>query len=106
MANSKTVFMDLQSVDDDLFISELSGDFVIAESDQQHISDILRSYPGEWKENPEIGVGLRGYFESAGKEQEIERNILVQLKADGYNVTSPKIDFVDSKLTITPNATR
>lgn len=106
MANNTIVFMDFANQDDDLNINPLTGDFSIMESDQQHISDILRSYPGEWKESPEVGVGLLGYFKSAGQQQELGRNILVQLKADGYNVLAPKIINDNGDLTVIPNATR
>lgn len=35
-----------------------NGDFVIGESDNQHQKDILIATKGEFKEFPEIGVGI------------------------------------------------
>ena len=34
------------------------GDFVIDDSDNQHQKDILVAYKGEYKLNPELGVGI------------------------------------------------
>ena len=36
-----------------------NGDFVIGESDNQHQLDILLAEKGEFKEYPEIGVGIQ-----------------------------------------------
>ncbi len=41
---------------DDLVIKD--GDFVIDDSDNQHQKDILVAYKGEYKLNPELGVGI------------------------------------------------
>ena len=41
---------------DDLVIKD--GDFVIDDSDSQHQKDILVAYKGEYKLNPELGVGI------------------------------------------------
>lgn len=41
---------------DDLEIND--GDFVIDESDNQHQKHILIAYKGEYKQYPEIGVGI------------------------------------------------
>lgn len=46
---------------DYLFDTDLqieNGDFVIGESDNQHVRHILTSDKGEYKSNPEIGVGI------------------------------------------------
>lgn len=40
----------------DLLIKD--GDFVIGESDNEHIKSILIANKGEWKEFPELGVGM------------------------------------------------
>ena len=41
---------------DDLEIKD--GDFVIGESDNQHQKHVLIAYKGEYKANPELGVGI------------------------------------------------
>lgn len=46
---------------DFLFTDELQisdGDFVFAESDNQHQKHILQAFKGEFKTTPEIGVGI------------------------------------------------
>ncbi len=78
---------DFQLTNNDLTITE-AGDFAIAESDNQHLYDIINSFPGWWKEFPQVGVGIISYVNSSGKQQELSRNILVQLEADGYTVNN------------------
>lgn len=102
MANN---FQDIRIFNDDLLIT--NGDFSMWLSDEQHIVDIIQSFRGEWKQYPEVGVGLGAYLASSGQEQSISRDIVIQLTADGYQVKSP--DFkTDStgKLTVAPHAIR
>ncbi len=80
--------MDIQvnrvgTVDEPIFNN---GDFLLGESDQQHIQDIVESFPGWWKEYILLGVGIRSYNGSSGREQEIQTNIALQLRSDGYQV--------------------
>lgn len=99
------VNQDLALVGNDLLIQ--NGDFAISESDVQHISDTINAFPGWWKEHPEDGVGLFQYSSSEGKEQEISRNVKIQLQSDGYHVTQPIISLDETgKLTIDPQATK
>lgn len=83
-----------------------AGDFAIAESDPQHIADTINAFPGWWKENPADGVGIFQYMNSTGQEQTLKKNLIIQLKSDGYTVSNPVVD-VDSagNITVTPNAT-
>lgn len=94
---------DIALLDNELIIS--NGDFAIAESDTQHIADTLNAFPGWWKENPADGVGVFGYYASAGEEQTLKRAIQIQLSADGYKVSNPQINIDSSgNLTVNPNA--
>ena len=68
----------------DLFIDPNTGDFAIAESDPQHVRDILNSYAGWWKETPTLGVGVQRYLGSSGGIQRLKRDIIIQMRADGY----------------------
>lgn len=43
-------------IDEDLEFED--GDFAIGISDKQHIKHILKAYKGEFKEFPELGVGI------------------------------------------------
>jgi hypothetical protein len=79
---------DIKLEDDDLFIN---GDFKVSFSDQQHIIDIIESNVGSWKEYPLVGVGINNYLGSIGKEQEIKRQVKLQLENDGYRVNEVKI---------------
>lgn len=93
--------------DGDLFIDPLTGDFAIADSDKQHIIDILNAFPGWWKEFPSVGVGMQKYIDSSGKQQEIERAIKLQLQADGYQVdTITATQNTDGTFNVTANAQR
>jgi hypothetical protein len=83
----------------------LHGDFAIAYSDQQHVSDTLAAFPGWWKQFPADGVGILQYLGSTGQEQTIERSVKIQLSGDGYKVSSAGINVSTSgQLTINPNA--
>ena len=73
-------------LDDDFDLLIQNGDAVIGASDEQHIALILKTYPGAWKFNTYVGVGIDQYLASSGNEDLIKRNISVQLKADNYQV--------------------
>ena len=63
-----------------------NGDFVVNDSDQQHVLLILNTNQGSWKQFPFLAVGIRRYLNSSGQSQVLRRSIQVQLEADGYNV--------------------
>lgn len=92
--------------DGDLYIDPLTGDFKIDFSDEQHIRDIIESFKGCWKESPNVGVGIKQYQNSAGKDQEIEREIKLQLQADGYNTNNVRVETTVDGINIFPNAER
>ena len=55
----------------------LSKDFINANndaewypSDADHMRKIILASPGSYKENPQIGVGIMNYMNSAGQEDE------------------------------------
>jgi len=68
-----------------------NGDFVLSDSDQNHIMLITKSYLGAFKQYPLIGVGVDYYQASTGQQQVLKRNIKVQLESDSYQVTDVKI---------------
>lgn len=92
--------------DGDLYINPATGDFEIAASDQQHISDIIESFAGHWKEFPDVGVGIDKYLNSTGTYQDIERLVYLQLTKDGYQCAPRATTGPDGKLVIDTNATR
>lgn len=94
-------------LDDDGDLAIKNGDFAIGRSDQQHVEDIINSYPGWWKEYPQVGVGVMNYLNSSGQQQKLQRSIIIQLQADGYVVSNPTVENnPDGTFTITPNAIR
>lgn len=76
-----------QDENGDIYINPITGDFEIVESDNQHVSDIMQSVSGDYKEFPLIGVNFFQFSNSTGQNQNIERIIRTQIAADGYQVT-------------------
>jgi hypothetical protein len=84
-----------------------NGDFVVGPSDKQNIQSILNAFPGWWKQFPEVGVGMMKYLNSTGREQEMQRNIKLQLESDGFTVDSVIIkSTTKGQFTIETNAHR
>ncbi|MES2382598.1 MAG: hypothetical protein V4538_16235 [Bacteroidota bacterium] len=93
--------------DGDLYIDPLTGDLKIDFSDKQHIKDIINSNVGWYKQFPLVGVGIVYYVKSSGLQQQLEREIRLQLKSDGYSMERPKIiSNPDGTFLIQPNAIR
>lgn len=103
-----TQFNDIQTDQEtaDLFYNSFTGDFNIVASDQAHIGDIIQSFMGDWKQYPMVGVGVGAYLNSVGQQQRLVRELIVQLKADGYIVDNPQVKIQDGNITINPNAYR
>ncbi len=90
----------------DLMIKD--GDFVIGNSDDQHIEDIILAFKGEFKNNPTIGVGIK-FYQNAPYNSQSERGVIHAIRRnlalDGYK----KITIVgrgNSLLNIDVDATR
>ena len=77
--------------DGDLAIE--NGDFVIAESDKQHIKDIMNSVPGWFKKFPLVGFNPYQYLNARTNAQEIKNRAFTQLDADGYKVNPDGIQI-------------
>ena len=82
-----------------------NGDLTTGASDQQHVSDIITAFPGWWKEYPQLGVGIFGYFGSSGQGQAITTSIVVNLQSDGYKSQPVTTYLPDGTYTVAPNAT-
>ena len=82
------------------------NNFTIGYSDQQHVKDCLVSFPGEWKQNPQNGVGISAYYKSRVDELKVLQKIRQQLGSDGYVLRNPKVSLVNGEMQVTPNATR
>ena len=68
-----------------------NGDFVVSESDMQHIELIVNLAPGSLKQYPTMGVGIWSYSGSSGLARDLQRNINVKLDADGYKNISVRL---------------
>tara|TARA_R110002020_G_scaffold72109_1_gene185568 strand:+ start:3840 stop:4142 length:303 start_codon:yes stop_codon:yes gene_type:complete len=90
---------DLKLENNDIYIDPVKGDFLITESDTQHVQDIINSFVGWWKEFPTIGVGIKKYLGASGGVQVVKRAIKIQLKSDGYR--TDKIIIKGEKIFIT-----
>ncbi|CAI9429696.1 DUF4313 domain-containing protein [Candidatus Ornithobacterium hominis] len=68
-----------------------NGDFLIEESDMQHVEHIVIAQPGEYKQHPTLGFGVQNYLKTNTKPVRFKRDLRIQLNYDGYQ--SPNIDF-------------
>ncbi len=76
---------DIELEDFDLKIE--NGDFVINESDAQHIENILLAHKGNWKQHPIVGVGLVNYKNAPITPKVIaafKRKVKAQLEYDNF----------------------
>ncbi len=69
-----------------------NGDFVIAESDIQHVKLLLQTVKGDYKQFPTTGCNLIDFIKKGVSDKKIEYEITTQLKADGYSLTKTSID--------------
>lgn len=79
----------------DLSFSE--GDFLVGDSDLQNKTLLLGTNKGEWKENPDVGVGLQSWLLDDGTDKmfaEIRR----QFTNDGLTVKA--VNISNGKLNI------
>ena len=83
---------DFALLNNDLVFSS-GGDLIIQPSDEQHIEDVIQSFPGWWKEFPNTGVGLFSWLGSSFNPQALARVIRIQLQLDGYNNAAPTFNL-------------
>ena len=75
--------------DGDLIIK--NGDFLVGDSDVQHVNDIIEASPGYYKQFPILGVGIDSYMNSSGKEQQLNNAIRINLESDSYQLNGVDI---------------
>lgn len=68
---------------DDLKI--INGDFFAGDSQSQSVELLLKSMQGEWKEFPDAGCGVEK-AQNGVIDRFFQRNIRVQLEADGFAI--------------------
>jgi hypothetical protein len=64
------------------------GDFIVAESEQAHIEDIIVSNKGEYRQYPLLGVGALNFLNGNTGLDEVRRRISTQLKYDNFVIKS------------------
>jgi len=64
-----------------------NGDFVVGNSDQQHVLDLLEGGVGHYKQFPLACIGVFKYLNGSTTSIEINSDIRAKLAADGYDVT-------------------
>ena len=81
-----------------------NGDFVIGESEAQHIEDMLICPAGLWPVDVLAGIGIRKYYKGVSNQQtldQVESDIRLNLKYDDW---SPNTVSVSSLNNITVDA--
>ena len=86
---------DVMLQDGDLVFKD--HDFMIIESTIQHQQLLLVTYPGEWKRNPLVGVGLPDWLNDE-RSGNLITEVRRQFKNDGMEVAS--ISYENGKLQI------
>jgi hypothetical protein len=74
-----------------------NGDFVIGDSEQQEVAEILESHPGEWKEDPIIGAALTRMIKTKYDAGRMSSEIKKQLARDGKDYEDYK-EFINLRI--------
>lgn len=69
----------------------VNGDFVVDESDQQHVQLIIITAVGEWKQFPLLGVGIEQFINAPASLQKLSKLIQLQLVSDNYKIKTLKV---------------
>ncbi len=80
-----------------------NGDFVITESDTQHVNHLLQAVKGDYKLNPTTGCNLIDFVKKTDNYKKIEYEIRTQLEADGYELVGISIDKDNFNIDFNPN---
>lgn len=94
---------DVQDIllDDDNEVRSLRGDFLIGDSDAQHVQHIFEATKGNFLEHPTIGVGITEYKNGNISLAELTKRARMELQKDGYAVNRVSFEgdqiFVDAK---------
>jgi len=71
------------------------GDFVITQSDNTHVYDILYSYIGHWKNATLMCVGTYSYVNGKNANQILASDIKRQLITDGYRINYLNVENIN-----------
>lgn len=87
-------------LNEDFDIKIVNGDFVVSESQQQHIEAIFLDKKGEYKEFPLIGFGAENYLKSNVSKTEFKRDLKIQLAYDEFENAKINLEEGFKKLSI------
>lgn len=68
------------------------GDLLVGESTKQHQNLLLISNPGEWKQNPTIGIGIGTYLLDDAPISDLKAAIQKGFENDGMIISVLRID--------------
>ncbi|MEI2758964.1 MAG: oxidase [Bacteroidia bacterium] len=91
MAEVKDILID---ADYDLVIKD--GDLVIGESTDQHQLCILLANKGQYKQFPDVGVGINEFLQDEVDLGDLSSEINEQFEKDGMRITSLKLESIES----------
>lgn len=74
------------------------GTLALGDTRDQNASLIVLAEKGEFKEHPQLGVGISQFLKSVNREKELQRAIRVQLALDG--IRPKEIEYQNGKLKI------
>ncbi len=78
-----------------------NGDFANGLSADQHVEDVLLASPGNWRQWPLLGVGIKKYLSGPWNPGQLRRDIRLHIEEmDGQpikdkNVNSPTDFFIE-----------
>ncbi len=72
-----------------------NGTLALGETQEQNAQLIVLAEKGEFKEHPQLGVGVSQFLKSVNREKELLRAIRVQLALDG--IRPQAIDYTNGK---------
>lgn len=88
---AKDIALDIEG---DLLIQ--NGDFVIADSDEQHIQDIIQANKGDFREAPLLGGEIDAYRNAPGARlRAFEVHLRKILTLDHFEVNTLKVNRMD-----------
>lgn len=67
------------------------GDFLLGDSDDQHVSHIGEAEKGNYAQSPTLGVGIKRYLNSPLNSDNLSRDYRLELEKDGYRINSIKV---------------
>jgi len=91
MPNPKDILLD-----ENFDVVAKDGDFVVGDATLQNQQLLLLSQKGEWKQEPQVGVGIRDFLLDDANVHEMHQAIQKQFALDGMQVNEIKGKTWDS----------